>query len=81
MDYKEYFYRLTRKKTNFQWILGVYYVRKRQSGGENRQLYDVNYPFWENTGNGARAASGGKLRNGYAGGGIFAGKPDSPYLF
>lgn len=41
MDYKEYFYRLTRKKTNFQWILGVYYVRKRQSGGENRQLYDV----------------------------------------
>ena len=21
------------------------------------------------------------LRNGYAGGGIFAGKPDSPYLF
>ena len=28
-----------------------------------------------------RAAAGGKLRNGYAGGGIFAGKPDSPYLF
>ena len=80
MDYKKYFYRLERKKEKFGQILGVYYVGKRQSGGENRQLYDVNYPFGKNIGDGVRAAFGGELRNGYAGGGIFAGKPYSTHL-